>query len=290
MAAVFLASALVPLAGVSDAAGAASRPRRGARSSSAPASGAVARDRRSRLLVGRLRRLGARHRARSTSLVVVAAIELLDLGEAGVGLLNAAIGIGGLVGARRRARARRRAAARGARSSLGTLVWSLPICAARRLGGARRRGRPARLVGVGNIVLDVAAHAPPAGGAATRCGRACSGSSRVSGSATIGLGAAAVPLLIELVGPPRRARGSGRSSCRVVVARVAWRRLDAPARPPSASSSSCAAFRSWPRCRSRRSSGSSPRLERRSAPARAAIVREREAGDRFYVVAEGALR
>ena len=34
-----------------------------------------------------------------TTLIVVASIELLDLGDSGVGLLNAAVGLGGLVGA-----------------------------------------------------------------------------------------------------------------------------------------------------------------------------------------------
>ena len=34
-----------------------------------------------------------------TTLIVVASIELLDLGDSGVGLLNAAVGLGGLIGA-----------------------------------------------------------------------------------------------------------------------------------------------------------------------------------------------
>jgi hypothetical protein len=60
-------------------------------------------------------------------LVVVAALELLDVGAEGVGWLNAAWGVGGLIGGAGRAR---RAAARAARRSAG-----------RRLPDGRHRAR-----------------------------------------------------------------------------------------------------------------------------------------------------
>jgi hypothetical protein len=59
-------------------------------------------------------------------LSVVAAIELLDLGEGGVGLLTAAIGIGGLAGAVAALALAVRKRLAGF-LALGTVVWSAPI-------------------------------------------------------------------------------------------------------------------------------------------------------------------
>jgi MFS family permease len=58
---------------------------------------AIARDHRLRLVVGLFSAQTLVHGA-FTVLIVVSALQLLDLGEGGVGYLNAAVGIGGLVG------------------------------------------------------------------------------------------------------------------------------------------------------------------------------------------------
>jgi MFS family permease len=88
-------------------------------------------------------------------LIVVMALELLDLGEAGVGLLTSADGVGGLVGA---AAAlilvgRRRIASS---FGIGLVLWGLPIAVI----GAWPTPAAAlvllALVGIGNTVADVA--------------------------------------------------------------------------------------------------------------------------------------
>jgi MFS family permease len=87
-------------------------------------------------------------------LVVVTAIELLDLGRAGPGLLNSAIGIGGLVGA---AAALALAGVRGLGSvfAVGLVLWGIPLV----LMGAWPTTAAAiaflAIVGVGNTLVDV---------------------------------------------------------------------------------------------------------------------------------------
>jgi hypothetical protein len=87
-------------------------------------------------------------------LVVVAAIELLDLGEGGVGLLNAAIGVGGLAGAL--ATLALAGSRFGRMLGIGMVLWSVPIA----LVGVWPEPVVAvallAAVGIGNVVLDVA--------------------------------------------------------------------------------------------------------------------------------------
>jgi MFS family permease len=130
-------------------------------------------------------------------LLVVSALELLDLGEEGVGFLNSAVGIGGLVGAVVAA------ALIGRRLTsnflIGILLWGIPIG----LIGVFPEPVPAliflALVGLGNTLVDVSAF--------TLLQRAVPDDvlARVFGAvqglwvATIGLGAILTPLLIAAV-------------------------------------------------------------------------------------------
>jgi MFS family permease len=131
-------------------------------------------------------------------LLVVSALELLDLGEEGVGFLNSAVGIGGLVGAVVAA------ALIGRRLTsnflIGILLWGIPI------GLIGVFPEPATaliflaLVGLGNTLVDVSAF--------TLLQRAVPDEvlARVFGAvqglwvATIGIGAIVTPLLIAAVG------------------------------------------------------------------------------------------
>ena len=131
-------------------------------------------------------------------LLVVSALELLDLGEEGVGFLNSAVGIGGLVGAVVSA------ALIGRRLTtnflIGILLWGIPI------GLIGVFPEPATaliflaLVGLGNTLVDVSAF--------TLLQRAVPDEvlARVFGAvqglwvATIGIGAIVTPLLIAAVG------------------------------------------------------------------------------------------
>lgn len=130
-------------------------------------------------------------------LIVVTALQLLDLGEEGVGFLNSAVGIGGLLGAVIAA------ALIGRRLTtnflIGIVLWGIPIA----LIGVFPETLPAllflALVGLGNTLVDVSAF--------TLLQRAVPDDvlARVFGAvqglwvATIGLGAIAAPLLIAAV-------------------------------------------------------------------------------------------
>ena len=90
-------------------------------------------------------------------LIVVIALELLDLGESGIGFLNSAVGIGGLIGRLRRARARRSPAARARTSGSGSCSWGAADRADRDLSRAADRAAPARhRRGRRNTLVDVA--------------------------------------------------------------------------------------------------------------------------------------
>lgn len=127
-------------------------------------------------------------------LIVVSALELLDLGEEGVGFLNSAVGIGGLIGAVISA------ALIGRRLTsnfmLGILLWGVPIAL---MGLFPEPGLVLfflALVGLGNTLVDVSAF--------TLLQRAVPDEvlARVFGAvqglwvATIGVGAITAPLLI----------------------------------------------------------------------------------------------
>ena len=88
-------------------------------------------------------------------LIVVSALQLLDLGEQGVGFLNSAVGIGGLVGAMVSALLIGRRLT--SNFLLGILLWGVPIA----LIGLFPEPGPAllflALVGLGNTLVDVSA-------------------------------------------------------------------------------------------------------------------------------------
>ena len=220
-------------------------------------------------------------------LIVVSALQLLDLGEQGVGFLNSAIGIGGLVGALVSA------ALIGRRLTtnflIGILLWGVPIA----LIGAIPEPVPALLflavVGLGNTLVDVSAY--------TLLQRAVPDEvlARVFGAVqglwvgTIGVGAIVAPLLIAaldirgaliatgavlpILTTVLRRRLSELDKVPVPVSELALLRsieIFAPLPPPTLES-----------------------LARALIPVRVEagreVVRQGEPGDRFYIVASGEL-
>jgi MFS family permease len=220
-------------------------------------------------------------------LIVVSALQLLDLGEQGVGFLNSAIGIGGLVGALVSA------ALIGRRLTtnflIGILLWGVPIA----LIGAIPEPVPALLflavVGLGNTLVDVSAY--------TLLQRAVPDEvlARVFGAVqglwvgTIGVGAIIAPLLIAALDIRGALIATG--ALLPILTTVLRRRLSdldevpvpvqelellhsidifAPLPPPTLES-----------------------LARALIPARVEagreVVRQGEPGDRFYIVATGEL-
>jgi MFS family permease len=132
-------------------------------------------------------------------LVVVSALELLDVGKGGVGALSSAVGIGGLLGAVVAA-----VLVGGDRLAsnfaFGMLLWGIPIALIGIFPSSVVALPLLLFVGIGNTIVDVAA--------LTLLQRAVPDEvlSRVFGAvqtvtvATLGLGAVLAPLLIELIG------------------------------------------------------------------------------------------
>jgi MFS family permease len=222
-------------------------------------------------------------------LIVVAALELLDLGESGVGFLNSAVGVGGLLGALAAFAlvGRQRLASD---FGLGLVLWGLPIA----LIGIFPQPPIAlfllALVGVGNTVVDVAA--------LTLLQRTVPDEvlTRVFGVvqsvfvATLGLGAIAAPLMISAIGIRGALIATG--ALLPVLAALLWTRisaLDAQALAPTRELGLLRAiplFKPLP----------APTIDQLASsliPVHAAageeIIRQGEPGDRFYVIASGEL-
>jgi MFS family permease len=131
-------------------------------------------------------------------LIVVTALRLLDLGEQGVGFLNSAVGIGGLIGAVVSA------ALIGRRLSsnflVGIALWGIPIA----LIGLFPEPAPALLflavVGLGNTLVDVSAFTLLQRAVPEDVLARAFGAVQCLWVATIGIGSILAPVLIALVG------------------------------------------------------------------------------------------
>jgi MFS family permease len=219
-------------------------------------------------------------------LVVVAAFQLLDLDEAGVGLLYAAVGVGGLLGGF----VALVLAARGrlARDfAIGLALFGLPLALIGGLPTAFVAVVALAIVGIGNSLVDV--------NALTIMQRAVPDAvlGRALGAldglilATLGLGSVLAPLLIGLVGAEWSLVITG--ALLPVLALLTLPRLraiDVAAAVPQATG----LLRGVPLL----AALPEPVLERLALesatavyPAGATIIREGDAGDLFYVVSSG---
>jgi len=247
--------------------------------------GTIARDEHLRLIIGLY---GAQTLVAGALnvLIVVSALDLLDLGESGVGFLNSAVGVGGLLGA---AAAivlvgRRRLASD---FGLGLALWGIPIG----LIGVFPQPPVALfllgIVGVGNTIVDVAA--------VTLLQRTVPDEvlSRVFGVVqsvfvgTLGLGAILAPLLIAGIGIRGALIATG--VLLPVLAALLWRRisaLDAEALAPPELDllRSVPIFRPLPPASLEQLASD---LIAVTATAGTEIIRQGEAGDRFYVIGSG---
>jgi MFS family permease len=219
-------------------------------------------------------------------LVVVAAFRLLDLGEAGVGLLYAALGVGGLIGGF--VAVVIAAHGRLARDfSIGLALFGLPLALIGGLPTAFVAVVALGIVGIGNSLVDV--------NALTIMQRAVPDAvlGRALGAldglmlATLGLGALLAPVLVDAVGVKAALVATGALlPVLALISRPRLRAIDAAAAVPE----STGLLRRVPLL----AALPEPvleRLARESAgatfPAGATIVREGDPGDRFYVVSSG---
>jgi len=220
-------------------------------------------------------------------LLVVTALEILDLGPSGVGFLNSADGVGALAGV---------LVLLGVISTgrlagifgVGILLWGVPLV----LLGIRPSVPLALLcfgiVGVGNVLVDV--------GGLTLLQRMAPDEvrARVFGVlesvflATIGIGAILAALLKSAFGPQGALIAAGAGLTAVVL--LFWRRLGAVEAPAPVPESELALLRSIPIF-----APLAPLpLEQLAShlvpvhvPAGDIVFREGDPGDRFYVVARG---
>jgi MFS family permease len=284
--AFFVASLL--MAGIPSPAGPDREPKGGIVGEFFAGFGLIGRDRNLRLIIGLY---GAQTLVAGALnvLIVVAALELLDLGESGVGFLNSAVGIGGLLGALGAFAlvGRQRLASDFA---IGLVLWGIPIA----LIGVFPEPPAALIllgiVGVGNTIVDVAA--------LTLLQRTVPDEimTRVFGVVqsvfvgTTGLGAIVAPLAIELVGIRWAMIATG--ALLPLLAAALWRRitaLDAEALAPLREFELLRAiplFRPLPAATLEHLASSLIPVQ---ATAGSEVIREGEAGDRFYVVAKGDL-
>jgi MFS family permease len=249
---------------------------------------AVARDRRLRLVVG-LFSMQTLVDGMLSVLIVVLALELLDTGQAGVGFLNSAIGIGGLLGAVAAAAlvGRRRLAGD---FGAGIFIWGVPLALVAVWPNQVFVLVLLGLVGVGNTLVDVSGM--------TLLQRAAPEDvlARVFGVLesllllTTALGALVAPFLLEALGTRGALIVAGALLPVLVV--PAWPRLSAIDRATTIPAERLDIVRANPIF----APLPPPALEQLAGALQEVdydtgreIVRQGDSGDRFFLVVDGAL-
>jgi MFS family permease len=220
--------------------------------------------------------------------IVVTAIDLLDLGDAGVGYLNAAIGIGafvGAVGALTLTGAKRLSPA----FLVGLVATGLPLVALGLWQEVSIAVAVFAVMGIGNSFVDVAGLTLVQRAVPDEVLARVFGVIQMLWLAAMGIGAALAPALITSLGIESAIVATGFllpvlvGAFGVTVARIDAR-APAPDRDELRVLAAVPIFAPLP-------GGSLEHLAARLVPLRVdsgtVIVREGDAGDRFYIVAEG---
>ena len=248
----------------------------------------IARERRTRVLVG-LFSAQTFVDGMLNVLIVVIALKLLDTGQAGVGFLNSAVGVGGLLGALAAAALVGRGKL-AADFGVGIFIWGLPIALVAVWPNQVSALVLLGIVGIGNTLVDVSGM--------TLLQRAAPEDvlARVFGVleslllVTPALGAAVAPLLLNWLGTRGALIVAGALLPLLVVpAWPALRRIDLAARVPVERLNLLRGnpiFAPLPESTLEQLADS---LEPVRVPAGQEVVRQGEGGDRFYPVEEGTL-
>jgi len=222
--------------------------------------------------------------------IVVMAIDLLDLGEGGVGYLNAAIGVGAFVGA---VAALSLTGARRLSPAFlgGLLVTGIPLVAVGLWQEVAIAVAALALMGIGNAFVDVAGLTLVQRTVPDDVLARVFGVIQMLWMASMGIGAALAPALIAWLGVDGALIATGIFLPVLVVAFGATvaridRSADAPDTDELRILASVPIFAPLP-------GGTLEHLAARLVPLRvedgSMIVREGDPGDRFYMVAQGAL-
>ncbi len=221
-----------------------------------------------------------------TVLVVVVALDLLDLDQSWVGYLTSAPGAGALVGAV----AARRLAGRplAAPFLLGLAAWGIPI-AVIGVHPAALVGLVALfIVGIGDAMLDVSGY--------TLLQRAVPDDvlARVFGVhnavtlATVGIGSLAAPLLIDAIGTRATLVAVGLLlPALAILSSPRIHRIDREVLPASANIDLVRSVPMFATLSVAAAEQIASRLERLDVAAGTEVIRRGDAGDRFYILDEG---
>ena len=220
-------------------------------------------------------------------LVVVLALEMLDLGQPGIGYLNSALGVGGLLGAVAAMAlvGRRRLSSPFA---VGLVLWGAPLAAIGIWTNDVTAVLLLAVVGVANTLVDVAG--------LTLLQRAVPDDvlARVFGVletlvlATVALGAVVAPLLIDQLGTRGALIAIGLFLPTLTL--LAWRRLaeiDAAAAIPADAVTLLREIPIFAPLPSATLEALAVRLARVSVRAGSVLFQQGDEGDRFYLVADG---
>ncbi|MEW6223343.1 MAG: cyclic nucleotide-binding domain-containing protein [Chloroflexota bacterium] len=224
-----------------------------------------------------------------TTFLVILALDVLDMGEAGVGVLGAAIGLGGVAGAIA-------ALAMGTRRSLAPVfalalaAWGAPIAVIGFLPAAGVAVAALAAVGTANAILDVAGFTLVQRSTPGRSLSAVFSVMEVGAGVAVSLGGILAPALVAVLGVERALVITGLVLPTLAV--LGWpivRRLDAEGVVPERQA---ALLRGIPLFCALPLSG----LERVAAgmvpvryPAGARLMTEGEPGDRYLVLAAGSV-
>ena len=221
-------------------------------------------------------------------LLVVVAIDLLGMGESGVGVLTASFGVGGVVGALRRHLARRPGEPR---PSLRALPRGMGPAARRSSASGPRAPSPSsawRSRVLANSLLDVSGFTSMQEGIDEAVIGRVFGLFELVVIATVGLGSLLAPIAIEALGSRGALMVAG--GLLVVLAALAYRplgRIDEGTEVRAADLEllgQTSIFGPLPYSALRRVASS---LGERRAPAGEVLIRQGDEGDVVYVIAEG---
>jgi MFS family permease len=220
-------------------------------------------------------------------LIVVLALELLDVGDAGVGWLNAAVGAGGIAGAALALAlvGRRRLAGD---FGLGLILWGAPIALIAVFPDLVPALVLLAVVGVGNTIADIAGLTLLQRAIPDEVLARAFGVLESLWVGTIGLGAVLVPPLIAALGERGALLATG--ALLPVLAALYWRRLAAIDKEAPPATRELALLRAIPLF-APLPVPTIEHLARSLAPVRVeagqAVLRQGEAGDRFFVIGSG---
>jgi MFS family permease len=248
----------------------------------------IARERRMRLLVG-LFSAQTFVDGMLSVLIVVIALKLLDTGQAGVGFLNSAVGVGGLLGALAAAAlvGRRRQAAD---FGLGIFIWGVPIALVAIWPNQVFVLVLLAVVGIGNTIVDVSGMTLLQRSAPDEVLARVFGVMESVLLLTVALGAIAAPLLLNWLGTRGSLIVAGSLLPLVVI--PAWPRLNAIDRAAEVPVERLEILRAnpifapLPGSTLEQLAGALDEVQ--ATPAQE-IVRQGEPGDRFYLIKEGTL-